>query len=239
MTEKEKQEAISFLRKNEIYNLSIIGFIVENQLQRLIREKNSFLVQGSEAERWIYLSSEDEKEFVDLIQSLNVEDKYFGAVDDWQIPYLTKSKEVDWLINAIQYHYPDDKRIPQNRIETQQLTPKDSEYIFSQSVYKNVLSVEYLNERIERSVSAGIYEDGKLVAWALTHDESSLGSMHVLKDYRRKGYAKEITISLVRQCREVGKIPFLQCENKNIPAQKLVESIGFIKDRNVSWLKLK
>ncbi len=115
MTEKEKQEAISFLRKNEMYNLSIIGFIVENQLQRLIREKNSFLVQGSEAERWIYLSSEDGKEFVDLIQNLNVEDKYFGAVDDWQIPYLTKGKEVDWLINAIQYHYPVDKEIPEQQ----------------------------------------------------------------------------------------------------------------------------
>ena len=239
MTEKEKQEAISFLRKNEIYNLSIIGFIEENRLQRLIRKKNSLLAQGSEVEKWIYFSSENEKEFAGLIQNLTVEDKYFGAVDDWQIPYLTKSKEVDWLINAIQYHYPVEKEIPENKVETHQLTPKDSEYIFSQSVYKDVLTVEYLNDRIERSVSAGIYEDGKLVAWALTHDESSLGSMHVLEDYRRKGYAKEITISLVRQCREVGKIPFLQCENKNIPAQKLVESNGFIKDRNVSWLKLK
>ena len=239
MKEKEKQEAISFLKKNEIYNLSIIGFIEENQLQRLIRKRNSFLAQGSEAERWIYLSSEDEKEFAGLIQNLNAEDKYFGAVDDWQIPYLTKGKEVDWLINAIQYHYPANKEIPGNKYKVQKLTQKDSEYIFSQSVYKDVLSVEYLNERIEKSVSAGIYENGKLVAWALTHDESSLGSMHVLEEYRGRGYAKEITISLIRQCRAMGKIPFLQCENKNIPAQKLVEGIGFVKDRNVSWLKLK
>ena len=49
-------------------------------------------------------------------------------------------------------------------------------------MYKDMLSVGYLNERIEKSVSAGIYNDGKLVAWALTHDDGSLGSMHVLKN---------------------------------------------------------
>lgn len=239
MTAKEKQETIGFLRKNEIYNLSIIGFIGENHLQRLIREKNSFLAQGSEAEKWIYFSSENKKEFADLTQNLSSEDKFFGAVDNWQIPYLTNGKEVDWLINAFQYHFPVEKKISETKSEIQKLTPKDSEYIFSQSIYKDVLTVEYLNERISKSVSAGIYKDGKLIAWALTHDDSSLGSMHVLEEYRRQGYANEITISLIIQCRKIGKIPFLQCEDKNIPAQKLVEGIGFVKDRNVSWLKLK
>ena len=239
MIDKEKEDAIKYLNKNEIYNLSIIGYIKENPLKRIVRQGDSFLAQGSVEERWVYLSSEDEKELTDLIRNLDVEDKYFGALDGWQIPHLTKDNEIEWLINAYQYHYPDDKEIPRNKIETHQLTPKDSEYIISQSIYKDMLSVEYLNERINRSVSAGIYEDRKLVAWALTHDDSSLGSMHVLEDYRRRGYAKEITISLLRQCREIGKIPFLQCEDKNIPAQKLVEGIGFVKDRNVSWLKLK
>ncbi|MGA8265363.1 MAG: hypothetical protein WB779_13050, partial [Ignavibacteriaceae bacterium] len=149
MKEKEKQEAVRFLKKNEIYNLSIIGFIKENSLQRLIRKGNSYLAQGSEAERWIYFSSEDEREFTDLLQNLNAEDKYFGAVDKWQLAHLTKGKEVDWLINAFQYHYPVDKEIPGNKYKVQKLTQKDSEYIFSQSLYKDVLTVEYLSKRIE------------------------------------------------------------------------------------------
>ena len=239
MTGKEKQEAIIYLKKNEIYNLSIIGFIKENPLKRIMRVGNSFLVQGNEGDKWVYLYSEDEKELVKLIKSLNAEDKFYGALDNWQITNITREKEVDWLVNAYQYHFPDTAKIPDNKIETHRLTTEDSRYIISQSVYKNMLSVEYLNERIEKSVSAGIYEKGKLVAWALTHDDASLGSMHVLEDFRGKGYAKEITISLLRQCRAIGKVSFLQCEDKNIPAQKLVEGIGFIKDRTVAWLKLK
>lgn len=239
MTEKEKNKAIEFLKKNEIYNLSIAGYIKENPIDKLISTGNSLFVQGSEGDKWVYLFSENKNEFEELIKHINAEDKFFGALDDWQIPLLTKDRGVDWLINAYQYHFPDGTEVPENKTKTHRLTTKDSEYIISQSLYKNMLSVEYLNERIEKSVSAGIYDNGKLVSWALTHDDSSLGSMHTLEKYRGKGYAKEITISLINQCRASGKIPFLQVETKNIAAQKLVEGVGFVKDRNVSWLKLK
>ena len=197
------------------------------------------MVQGIKEEYWIYFYSNSENEFKSLIKSINAGDKYFGALDDWQVSVLRENKKVDWVINAYQYHFPNEKTIQKNKTKTHRLTTKDSEYIISQSLYKDILTIEYLNERIEKSVSAGICAEGKLVAWALTHDDASLGSLHVLEEFRRKGYAKEITISLIRQCREIGKIPFLQCEKKNIPAQRLVETIGFVRDRNVNWLKLK
>jgi len=239
MEETVKQQAVLFLKRKEIYNLSIIGFIQENELEKIIRAGDSFLAQGRNEERWIYFSGDDKKEFADLFIHLNKTDRYFGALDDRIVNLLTRDREIDWLIRAYQFHFPDEKKIPENSVETRRLTAADVEYIISQSVYKNILTVEYLNERIKKSVSSGIYLDGKLVAWGLTHDDGSLGTMHVLEDYRRKGYAKEISISLIRQCRKIGKLPFLQCEIKNIPAQNLVKSIGYVQDRNVSWLKLK
>jgi 8-oxo-dGTP diphosphatase len=239
ITQNEKNDATKKLRSNGTYNLSIIGYIQENDLKRLLTIGDSILAQGMEGDKWIYLYGKDENELYKLIENLIDDDKYFGAIDDWQIPILTKKREIDWLINAYQYHLPDEEELPENKMEIHKLTTEDSRYIATQSIYKDMLSIEYLNERIERSVSAGIYEDNKLVAWALTHDDSSLGSMHVMKEYRRKGYAREITISLVEQCRAIGKIPFLQCEDKNVAAQRLVESLGFVKDRNVCWLKLK
>ena len=239
MMETEKHEVIRLLKKDEIYNLSIIGFIQENNLEKFIRVDNSVLVQGCKEERWIYFSGDDKKNFNELIKKLGPGDKYFGAMDDWMIHLLTTDKQISWLINTYQFHFPPEKETPKNKIETKRLTVRDTEFLISQSNYKKILTVEYLNERIEKSISAGIYSNKKLVAWGLTHDDGSLGTLHVLEKYRRKGYAKEITISLIRQCREIGKIPFLQCETKNIPAQKLVEKMGFERDRRVSWLKLK
>ena len=239
MTKKQKREVILTLKNNEIYNLSLIGFINENPIGKFVQNENSFFVKGKDGDGWVYFAGGDETEFISSINNLTAEDKYFGALDDWMIPIIIKNREVDWLINAYQFHFPGDKLIPENKIRTRKLTTKDSEFIVSQSVYKKMLSIKYLNERINKSVSAGIYEDKKLVAWALTHDDSSLGSMHVMENYRGKGYAKEVSISLIKQCREINKIPFLQCETKNIPAQNLVEKLGFVKDRNVTWLKLK
>jgi len=239
MNDKQKKESINFLKKDEIYNLSIIGFITESEIEEITNVKDSFLVKGRDGDKWIYFSAKNENDFIELTKNLTNHDKCFGALDDWMIPILIKDKKVDWLINAYQFHFPDNKEIPENKIKTRKLKKEDSEYIISQSNYKEILSVEYLNERIEKSASAGICDDGKLVAWALTHDDGSLGTMHVLEGHRRKGFAKEITFALIRQCREISKIPFLQCETKNTPAQKLVEGLGFVKDRNVSWLKLK
>lgn len=233
------QQAIEILRRNEIYNLSIIGFITENQPEKIVGEGGSILVQGSADERWIYSYAGNNKEFSGLLNQLKPNDKYFGALDEWQVETLKARGKVEWLLNAYQFHFPSGAALPGNKVKTRRLTVKDSEYLLSQSNYKSLITVKYLNERIQKSISAGIEVNGRLVAWGLTHDDGSLGTMHVLEDYRKKGYAREISFSLIRQCREEGKIPFLQCEVKNIPAQNLVESIGYLRDRSVSWMKLK
>ncbi|KAB2849155.1 MAG: GNAT family N-acetyltransferase [Ignavibacterium sp.] len=78
----------------------------------------------------------------------------------------------------------------------------------------------------------------KLVAWGLTHDDGALGSLHVLDDYRKKGYGREILLSLIHQNRKLGRISFAQIEEKNQKAINLVEQLGFVKDRLVNWIKL-
>ena len=59
-----------------------------------------------------------------------------------------------------------------------------------------------------------------------------------LDEYRKKGYGKEILISLIHQNRKLGKISFAQIEEKNLKATNLIEQLGFVKDRKVSWIKL-
>jgi GNAT superfamily N-acetyltransferase len=65
-----------------------------------------------------------------------------------------------------------------------------------------------------------------------------LARLHVLDEYRKKGYGKEILISLIHQNRKLGKISFAQIAEKNLKATNLIEQLGFVKDRRVSWVKL-
>jgi hypothetical protein len=54
-----------------------------------------------------------------------------------------------------------------------------------------------------------------------------------------KTQSAETLISLIHQNKKLGKISFAQIEEKNLKATNLIEQLGFVKDRKVSWVKLK
>jgi 8-oxo-dGTP diphosphatase len=227
------------LEKDPVYNSSIIGFIENNLIMEILSEKSSCLVKGISDREWIYFSSKDEEEFKILLTRLNPSDKWFASVEDWMIQELINRGEIDWQLTTMRYYLPGNVVVPENRIEIISLKKKDAEYIRDNSAYKQFLPKKYLKQRIERSFSAGIVEDNKLVAWAITHDDFAIGALHVLDGYRNKGYAAEIVIYMCKNIRSSKRIPIAQIEEKNIPAIKLFEKLGFVKDRRVTWLVLK
>lgn len=163
---------------------------------------------------------------------------YFASVEDWMIPIITEKRNVEWVLSTMRYYLPDDVEVPENKKEVVPLTRDHIGFIISQSSYKQFLSLAYIEERISKSISAAIIKKDKLVAWGLTHDDGALGSLHVLDEYRKKGLGKEILLSLIHQNRKLGKISFAQVEEKNLKATNLIEQLGFVKDRRVSWVKL-
>jgi GNAT superfamily N-acetyltransferase len=49
-----------------------------------------------------------------------------------------------------------------------------------------------------------------------------IDSLHLLDGYRKKGYGKEILISLIHQNRRLGKISFALIEEKNLKATNFI-----------------
>ena len=154
------------------------------------------------------------------------------------IPIITEKRKAEWILSTMRFYLPDDFEVSENKKEVVPLTTEHIGFIISQSNYKQFLTPAYVKERISKSISAAIFKKDKLVAWGLTHDDGALGSLHVLDAYRKKGYGKEILISLIHQNRKLDKMSFAQIEERNINAARLVESLGFKKDRRVSWVKL-
>lgn len=154
------------------------------------------------------------------------------------IPIITERRKAEWILSTMRYYLPDDVEVPENKIEVIPLTTDHIGFIISQSNYKQFLTPAYVEDRIAKSISAAIVKKDRLVAWGLTHDDRALGSLHVLDEYRKKGYGKEILISLIHQNGKLGKISFAQIEEKNLKATNLIKQLGFVKDRKVSWVKL-
>jgi 8-oxo-dGTP diphosphatase len=230
LTEKLKQEFIS--------NISTIGFIENNPITEVVEINNSYLIKGTSDVEWIYVVCKNETELKALLEKSGSNNFYFASVEDWMIPIITENKKAEWILSTMRYYLPDDVKVPENKLEVIPLTTDHIGFIISQSNYKQFLTPAYVEERITKSISAAIFKKDKLVAWGLTHDDGALGSLHVLDEYRKKGYGKEILISLIHQNRKLGKISFAQIEEKNLKATNLIEQLRFVKDRRVSWVKL-
>lgn len=97
----------------------------------------------------------------------------------------------------------------------------------------------YVRSRIEAGHAYAVYEDGKPVAWALTHFEtpavSMMGFLHVLEPHRRKGYARAVSSALVKDILARGKIPALHVKTDNVPSLELTASLGFHKVKKQVW----
>ncbi len=239
MNQYDLTETIHQLLKDEITNMSIIGFVSDNPVTEILKEGESVLIKGISDEEWMYIFSKNENELRKLLEGLTDNDIYFASVEDWMIPIISENKKFEWTLSTIRWYLPDEVEVPENRYKTFPISQEHVEFIISQSNYKQFLTPRYIKERITKSVSACIYDDDKLVAWGLTHDDGALGSLNVLDEYRGKKYGTEIVLSLIHQCRALGKIPFAQIEETNEKAVKLVSKLGFVKDRRVTWIKCK
>ncbi len=229
---------IAELKQDELSNISTIGFIENNPITKVIKINHSYLIKGKSDVEWVYIVCKNENDLRALLQK-SAGNTYFASVEDWMIPVVTENKETEWILTTMRYYLPEDVDVPENKNEVIPLTNNHIGFIISKSNYKQFLSPAYLEERITKSISAAIIEKDRLIAWGLTHDDGALGSLHVLDEYRKKGYGKEILISLIHQARKLGKVPFAQIEERNVNAINLVENLGFVKDRRVSWIKFK
>jgi 8-oxo-dGTP diphosphatase len=138
-----------------------------------------------------------------------------------------------------QFYLPDEAVLPEAAHQTTTLSEKDAETVYVNSEYQEQISEEYIEDRIRKGISKGIYENNKLIAWGLTHDDGGLGSLHVLESVRRKGYGSSITLALIKEIRHEKKIPFCYIEKDNSKSINLVSNLGFIRYRNCHWFEIK
>lgn len=225
------------LQKDFLSNISIIGFLENNPITEVIEINDSYLIKGTSDVEWTYIVCSNESDLRALLGK-SASNTYFASVEDWMIPIITEKRNAEWVLSTMRYYLPEDVEVPENKKEVIPLTTDHIGFIISQSNYKQFLTPAYVEERISKSISAAIMKKDKLVAWGLTHDDGALGSLHVMDEYRKKGLGKEILLSLIHQNRKLGKISFVQIEEKNTKATNLIEQLGFIKDRRVSWVKL-
>lgn len=220
-------------------NIGLINFLKYNQILNVEIIENSVLARGISDRRWVYISCNNVKELSLIKNKLNKEDDNFASIDDWMFPILTEGKEIIWDLSMIQYYLPDDIRLPSSKFNTTQLTENDAHIVFSNSDYKQFISIEYVKVCIRKGISAGLYDNNKLVSWSITQDDGAIGFLHTLDEYRRKGFGYNITLSMIEQIRNSGGLPFANVLPTNKRSIDLLLKLGFKESKRIHWFQIK
>jgi len=230
--------ALSILKKDVVKNVSMINLVDDKVFKELRVFDNIVLIKRDNKNKSIYLSCSDENEVKIAIENLRPDDKHFAALEEWMVPILTKGNEVVKSVGGFKRVLLDNVKLPKPKTPTRPLTVEDAEIINETWEHKYEDSIEYIRKRILANDSVGIEVDGKLVAWVLIHDDGALGCLYVLPEYRGKGYAKDVMITLSEKIRKKGKLPFAHVLDYNENSLGLTANLGFTSNGKIYWITL-
>jgi len=233
-----QKEVIEMLKKDPIANLPVMGFFQNYPAEKYFIENNSLIITGTSDYTWAYLAVYSSNDLGMLLAKFNYETLYFANVEEWMIPQLKSNHRIEWKLFTNRYYLPDEVDVGPSDQFTTQLEKSQVKFIFQNSSYKDFTSERYIAERIERDISAAIWVDDNLVGWGLTHDDGSLGFLNVISEHRGKGIGEAVFRTLINAKREKGMPVFVNVEPQNKQSISLLEKLGLVFDRSVSWVKL-
>ncbi len=233
-----QKELVRKLKRDEKKNINVINFIESYPVDRVDQVGDTIRIRGKSDHDWNYISSNSKDEFESMLESMQNE-KYFAILEDWMVPMVEAEGPLEWKLSCIKFFFPESKDVPEVDAPITPLSIDDAEWIFQNGKYSEFTSTRYIREMIQKGPAIGIRQDGHLVAWVMTHDDGAIGFLHVLPEYRSRGYAIALTCEMIRRVKRSGKIPFVHIEEENTSSIRLAKKLGFEEERKVHWIKLK
>jgi ribosomal protein S18 acetylase RimI-like enzyme len=186
----------------------------------------------------IALAAREPSKLVGALERLPPGEYHISSVDLELVPVMESVMEVKvenpvWLFRMERKDFR-----PHTVCETRPI-PVEHARMIAEHWWPEGDASPYVRSRIEEGLSAGIFVDGDLVAWDLTHFETDrvvmLGFLHVKEAFRGRGYAKTVTTAMCEKVFDEGKIPACQVYTDNEAALKLTEAIGFRRVKRQAW----
>ncbi|HAJ98947.1 MAG TPA: hypothetical protein DCM62_02870 [Bacteroidales bacterium] len=224
--------------KLPLQSLPVIGFFRNYPVDKFYFSNQFYLICGTSDNQWAYLCGQNPEDLIEVLQKFAFATLYFANVENWMLPAITQTHRIDWKLTTHRFFLPDTKDVLQPTMEYASLDISMAETIYRLSAYKDFTSVAYIKDRLSKDISAGIWQNGELVGWGLTHDDNSLGFLNVLPQWQGKGLGENLMKALILQKRNQNLPVFVNIEPHNVQSLNLVQKLGFVFDRQVSWLKL-
>ncbi len=229
----------TILNSDPLKNIAFLGFFSAYPVLEYFVEGNSVIIFGKSDHLWAHISSSSEDELKTILSKYHKKTKCYYSVEDWMIPLIMQYGTEDWIMKTNRFILQDNKEIDKPKNDIKKIDRSFAHFMYSNSDYKDYLTMEYIEDRLSKDISAGILVNNTLAAWGFTHDDGALGFLHVLEEFRKKGYGIDILLGLIQMRKKENKAVFGNIVPGNVASTRLVTKLGFKLDRRTSWIKLK
>ncbi len=235
-TDLVPQEAIAFLEAQRPRSLHLLGLVREGATLLVEFVPGGVLVKGKTSHSLLTTSREATESLLDRV-SWNGPVS-FSALPSVLADHVVRRGIVSWRAQFWLCYLPAEVELLPAPPSVDALTVEDAPTIQRFWPYADESSIDYVLERIERGITAGLRIDGELVAWGLTHTSGAMGFLHVLEKHRGLGYAKAVTYRIAEEIRGRGDTPFVYIGVGNEASLGLAATLGMIRVEQVEWMGL-
>lgn len=229
---------MDFLKKDLLINLNNIG-IIENVPEAEIyvddvdNPKGVFVCNG-----YMHYMYTKEDSFIDEVMETFIKDGWFGfaGVEQSISDKIKNMFRVDWSNPCTLYYLPSgnlDLSLIKNPVRSVDIN--DAKIVDKYYEFRGEGSIDRITNDIKYRPSSAVYIDGEMVCWVLVHEDNSMGIMYTREEYRRNGYAVDVTIDLSDKIIKSGKVPYLQIIERNNMSPGLANKCGFVPCGKVEW----
>lgn len=193
---------------------------------------------GESDRPWVYLNCSSIAGLQKLVDALPVIYVNFALVEDWMVEWITRDYKRTREMICKRLYLPDNVKLPPLDVDVCKLEIEDALEIQKDHAYNDYTDIKYVKNQIKNGYGAGVKVGGKLVAWAITHDDGAIGFLFVQPEYRNKGYGEAVTVWIADRLRKDGYAVYVHIESDNYKSMTLAKKMGFEEDRNVRWFTL-
>lgn len=227
-----------FLESDLIYNLNVLG-VIDNMPDAEIYVDDEIEPKGVMVRKdyFNYIYTEED-EFIDEMLGSHFTEGFFGFSGlKKSIADKIRSRFMNsWESKCTLYYLPEgDLDLSLIKNPVRDIDVKDAEVVDKYYTFRSPWSIHEIKEDITNRPSSAVYVEGDIASWVLIHKDDSMGIMYTKEEYRKRGYAVDVTIDLAEKIIKRGKIPYLQIVEGNGMSPGLANKCGFIPYGRCEW----
>lgn len=190
-----------------------------------------------------YAYSQDERELLSLRDALAKEVNVILLLNSALMQVFTVNwRPVERAKEFYQYYCPPDGPAYETKgIDVRPIGAEYTDFVCAHYDYRALAVPDYIGPRLEEGPAFGVFVKEEIAGFILTHDEGSIGMLHVLPQHRRKGFGEALLAAIAARLIETGRVPYCHIALDNEASLNMHKKLGFLPTHpgTVCWVILR